>query len=791
MGKLFAALCASVCLLCTAQAQSIDTLVNRYNKKVPQEKVYLQFDNQAYVPGETIWFKGYLQLGAEASWMSRSLYVDWRDEEGNLLQHTVSPVIGFGAFGSFVIPATTKGNVLHATAYTKWMLNFDSAFLFHKSLKLLQQQPAAVRTSEEVTLTFFPEGGDLVEGLSSYVAFKANTSAGMPAAVSGIVKSSTGAALGSFQSWHNGMGKLQLTPQKGEKYTAEWKDASGKEHVTPLPSAKPSGLALSIANTNGARIFSVERQAALEDRYRRLSVVATMNQQVVFRAAANFTDKSKLVSTLPVKDLPSGILQFTVFDVNQIPVAERLLFVNNHEYKNSPRLFNDSFNTAKRAYNVFELEVPDSALTSLSLSVTDGDESFDASENIISRLLLTGDLRGYVHNPAYYFSGPLDSAAAAVDLVMMTHGWRRFAWEHVFAGTQPALTFAVDSNFISVSGQVTQGRKKEAYVNLLVAASDSTEQLFSLPLAADGTFGERNLVLFDTTRLYVVTTGTALKERRPLSVDNQFLPVPAKTYRLSAPPGFGLSAGTYQLNRPPAPFSSNGLTLGNVTVRSRVKTRSEELNDRYASPLYNAVDAYQLNVVDDPNASNSMSVLHYIEGKVAGLRSYNMFGSSVKPGESEPVVLWRGEKVIFMLNEMPADINSIFTLSMSQVALIKLFRNSFFGFKTGSAGNVVAVYTKKGNDEQQGDDKKGLSFVNVQGYTAPRQFYSPDYSGTSHENTVDRRRTLLWQPNINTGGGNRTIKVSFYNNDYSKSFRVTMEGMTEHGKLLHVTRLFK
>jgi hypothetical protein len=89
------------------------------------------------------------------------------------------------------------------------------------------------------------------------------------------------------------------------------------------------------------------------------------------------------------------------------------------------------------------------------------------------------------------------------------------------------------------------------------------------------------------------------------------------------------------------------------------------------------------------------------------------------------------------------------------------------------------------------DTRPGLSYAVVQGYTPVKEFYSPDYSQPVPANTKDQRRTLLWQPNITTGGGNRIIKVSFYNNDTSHSFRVIAEGITVNGKLIHVNRLFK
>lgn len=788
-----------VCLLCFAiqsvRSQGIDTLLNRYNKQVPQEKAYIHFDNTAYLPGETVFYQSYLMIGADPSWLSRNFYIDWLDEEGNLVDRTVAPVLGFSASGSFTIPQNLKGNILQAVAYTRWMLNFDSAFLFRKTLPLAQNTTPSQPLRTPPSLVFFPEGGDMVEGIPSWVAFKAGTAAGAPLEIEGVLKNGSGQALGGFRSQHNGMGKLQFTPQKGETYIAEWKDRYGNSYQTALPKAKASGIVVSIGNVSGARIFSVERAAELEPRFERVTVVASMNQQAVFRAAASFTTKTKLVSTLPVKDLPSGILQFTVFDAGQQPVAERILFVNNHEFETRVQLQRDTFTMAKRGRNVFEIEIPDTSLASFSLSVTDGDGVYDSSEQIITRLLLTGELKGYVHDPAYYFSSGSDTVAAHLDLLMLTHGWRRFKWEHVLAGALPSLIHQADTSFIGIAGQVTQGRKKEETITLLVSATDSTEQLFYVPLQPDGKFEENNLIMFDTVKLYALVQGTGLKLSKPVVLKNTFLPLDRRKkwsfiqqdvqdtlYRLQLSAIFTRQQELERLMR--------GTTLKEVVVKARPKTRSEELNERYASPLYNAIDDIRINVVDDRNATSSLTVLHYLEGKVAGLRAYNIYGTSLRPGADEPRLVWRGENVLFLLNEMPVDIRQIWTLPMSDVAFIKAFRNSFFGFKTGGGGNVIAVYTKKGNDELT-NERKGMPFTPIAGYTPVKEFYSPDYAQPLAVNIRDYRRTLLWQPNITTGKDSRTVRVSFYNNDISTSFRVVMEGMTQDGKLVHFSKLIK
>ena len=128
---------ALLCLFLTffASAQVLDSTLAVYGTKYQQERAYLHYDKAAYVPGETIWFKAYLMEGIYPAERSKTFYVDWVDEKGNLLYHTSAPIVDGGITnGQYDIPATYTGSFIHVRAYTKWMLNFDTAFLYQKNI---------------------------------------------------------------------------------------------------------------------------------------------------------------------------------------------------------------------------------------------------------------------------------------------------------------------------------------------------------------------------------------------------------------------------------------------------------------------------------------------------------------------------------------------------------------------------------------------------------------------------------------------------------------------------------
>src|SRR5690606_21348870 len=153
-------------------AQDFQTNLARYSQDFGQEKLYVHYDKSAYALGESIWFKVYLMEAVFPAEKSKSVYLDWTDESGKLLYRTTSPVVDATSYGQFEIPTDFKGQYLHVKAYTRWMLNFDSSFLYNKDIRILSdlKTPAAAKSKIIPRLTFFPEGGDAVEELVNKIA---------------------------------------------------------------------------------------------------------------------------------------------------------------------------------------------------------------------------------------------------------------------------------------------------------------------------------------------------------------------------------------------------------------------------------------------------------------------------------------------------------------------------------------------------------------------------------------------------------------------------------------------
>src|SRR6185437_4832628 len=357
------------------KAQVLDSMMNVYANNYPQEKIYVQFDKQLYSAGETIWFKGYLFTGADPSLLSKNFYAELSDPSGAIIQRKVYPISESSVAGNFDLPAKLTARHLHFRAYTTWMTNFDTAFYFEKDIRIYDAKQDSVVTvtliPRQTKLQFFPEGGDMVAGVEDMVAFKAEDQFGYPVNVKGSVQDKTGKEILTFASEHDGMGKFLVTPEKGDSLTAVWLDAKGIEHRTGLPPVKAIGVAIRAIPGNQKVLFSVARSPEGGQELRHLTIIAHMHQHLIYKAKINLQDNFMSGGTIPTGQLPSGVLELTVFTSAMQPIAERVVFVNNHEYLFQPEISMAAKSLAKRGKNTLIIDVPDTMPSNLSLSITD------------------------------------------------------------------------------------------------------------------------------------------------------------------------------------------------------------------------------------------------------------------------------------------------------------------------------------------------------------------------------------------------------------------------------------
>jgi hypothetical protein len=773
-----------------AGAQNIENNLQIYANNFTQERIYLHYDKSTYAPGESIWFKAYLMQTIFPVDESKTVYIDWTDENGKLLLHSVSPIEDGTAFGQFDIPENYAGQYIHAKAYTKWMLNFDSAFLYNKDIRVLSDSSfsGASKNIIKPELAFFPEGGDAIAGVTNKIAFKANDQFGRPIKIKGEIKNGKGVVVNKLNVVHDGMGYFFMMPQAGESFSASWEDEKGNQHKTELPAIKNSGVALQVTAIDTRRNFLVSAAPASVSEINSVHIIGTMYQQPVFNIT-KVLKEGRAEGVIPTQSLPSGVLTITVFDNQWKPLAERVTYVNNEEYTFQPEMKVQHWGLNKRARNEIEISVPDSLYANLSVSITDAGIDEDSSDNIISHLLLSTELKGKINNPAYYFLNNSDSVMQQLDLVMLSHGWRRFDWEKVLNGKFPVINYPKDTSYLTLSGKVygaTPSQLRSAgEIILMVNQKNSGMQIVTAPVDGDGTFNDPSLILFDTARIYYQLP----KSKGLGDVSVQFLQNKLSPFsNNSKATGYfynhlaDTSGNRYHVQLNDAAERElkylKGKVLATVEIKARQKSATEEMDKKYTSGLFSGGDAREFDLVNDPFSSTAMDIFQYLQGKVAGLQ--------INATTSPPTLSWRGGTPQIYLDEMPTSPDMVSSVPVSDVAFIKVFQPPFMGGSGGGSGGAIAIYTRKGGDQKQ-EPGKGLSNNSVSGYTAIRQFYSPNYETFSEENEKkDLRSTLYWNPSVITSPGKNKVTLTFFNNDVTNSFRVIIEGMTKDGRLAHI-----
>jgi hypothetical protein len=780
------------------QAQQLDSILNIAETKYMQEKIYLQTDKTSYNAGETVWFKAYLTADNLPAPMSKTVYAELLNEKGLILQRKMMPVILAGGASDFILPDSLPESRLFIRAYTSWMLNFDSSLLCVKPIHIIPKKITAKKTAASTySVSFFPEGGDLVEKLVSHVAFKATDQDGTPVAVKGDIVNSSNKTIVTFESVHDGMGYFVLLPLPDETYRAIWKDKNGLRHETNLPVAKKEGVVLSIGFPNNQLHYSLTRSDSVSPEYLRYTVVAQAQQRLMYSAQINLAKKTSVTAPMLTDSMPDGVLQITVFNGLMEPVAERLVFVNNNAYSFITDLHMIEQNITKHGRNVIQLDVGGTLLTNLSVAVTDADVNpmSKNESNIYSELLLSADLRGSVYNPAYYFSGDDDSVKQHLDLVMMTNGWRRFKWEKILANQWPVLTYQPD-NYLGIQGRVLGLSRTLLYnkqISGILKTKNNPASFLNIPISEKGDFYQSGMFFFDTAKLYYQLSNDkdkSLTSTASFSFTNNFIKAPVLNKALlnnlylpdrTDSSALSKSSAMAALRRSQLLAAAKVETLQEVKITTKQKSLKEKMDEEYTSGFFSGGDGYTFTTEDDPLARSSPGILEYLQGKVAGLQ--------ITTGGGGGSATWRGSATSFFLNETPSDIAALQSINMADVAMIKVFRPPFFGATGGGSGGAIAIYTKKGG--RTNNDFKALPFANIYGYSAIREFYSPDYSNNADPNIKDYRTTLLWSPHVYIDKNSRRITLPFFNSDNCKKIRIIVEGINEMGVLTREEKIFQ
>lgn len=768
-------------------AQKPDQLLESWSARTPIEKVHLHFDRENFIAGETTWFKAYLYSDYLPDTISTILYTELSDQSGKLINRYSFPVILGIVTGQIDLPETLSSGNYQVRSYTPAMLNMNADYTGRQNIFIYGRNPS-VKTSLEkrIQLEFFPEGGNLLSNVSNMIAFKAIDENGLPVKVKGKIYNSANKEQLSFDTYHDGMGMFELTPLPGEKYYAIVEEDALANKFS-LPGHHLKAIAVSMIPHPEGFFFEIKQNTA-DPTFHTIYMVGQMQHHTVFRQEFK-KPVNEMQGLIQTRNLRSGILHVTFFNKDHQPLAERLCFINNKEYIQPGNLLRDTISFSAKGKNRFSIQLPDTVQGSFSISVTDADYELlpKREENIYSSLLLTGDLRGNIHNPAWYFSGDTDSIKTSLDLVMMTNGWRRFKWEElpVIASRSPKYK---DPAFITLEGRINlRGSKKpfdEKALMMMLLTEDSTRKVEMLYTNKQGQFRIDSMLFFGKSKIMFAD----IRGKKSEYLDVKFsgdtslnnFSLPALSAAIRSDKMFLSTQSKYVMDFDKI-YREKGLLMEGVTVKARKKKSPLEiLDEKYASGAF-ATDARKVfDLVNTDESKYYNNVLDFLRAKGFS-PTYRTQATLSALGEVTAE--------IYLDEFLTNDETILETLPMSRIAMIKIY-STFSGTWGSGPGGAIAIYTKQGEDLWNNIDARPTT-TTYNGFSVMKEFYAPDYSVKQNRANADTRITLDWRPDIRINHINPKIPFSFYNNDRTKSFKIVVEGMTTDGKMLLIEEVIK
>ncbi len=782
-----------------SQAQKPEQLLTTWSDRSPIEKTYLHFDRNNYIAGETAWFKAYLYSDYQPDTISTSLYVELVNDTGAVMLRSILPVLLGTANGYLELADSLATGSYLIRVYSPTMLNQPADFIGKQFLFIYgkKNKDAIQQVKQKITrLEFFPEGGNLVNGFLNTVAFKTTNENGLPVNTKAALFNEKNEVLANFSSLHDGMGMFELTPATNEKYYVLVEgDATATRYYLPEQTGK--GIALMVIPHPQGYFFEI-KQRKDDPAFQAAYMIGQMQHHVVFKQDFK-TFKEETQGIINTQNLHSGILQITFFNKDDQPLAERLCFVNNKEFILQGELLADTINFSVKARNRFSIQLKDTIQGSFSVSITDPDYNLlpEREENIFSSLLLTSDLKGHIHNPAYYFSGDDEAIKTALDLVMMTNGWRRFKWTELPQKITPTNRYK-DGSFITLAGKATLRDTKKPFAEkpllMMLMAADSSRSMQMTSTDRLGNFRLDSILLFGKSRILFSDIRGKKSQFIDVSMDGDslsrsfLLPKAVLPFRRDF-----FATGNSQQKMDidyDAIQKAAGIMMEAVIVKAKKKkSLLQELDEKYTNGQFSGDANKVIDLVNSDDAMAYNNIFDYLQTRVNGLQiEVNGFDYEVYYRQQASMSSLGNFPMVLYLDEIETDAAFISTIPANQVAMVKLY--SSFAAATGNApGGVLSIYTKKGSDMSD-VMQHAADMVKYNGYSVTKEFYAPDYTvDKAAEGQADTRITLGWRPNILINNHNPKIPVSFYNNDRTKRFKIVVEGMTLDGRMLMIEKI--
>ena len=852
--KIVGLLLFTVCLVTGVKAQNNDStlsklsryvsILNHFSKNLPQEKVYLHFDNSTYYQGDDMWFSCYLVTSGfnRVSQLSKTLYVELLNPGGEVIETQILKVENGRCHGSFKLGKLPfYSGFYEVRAYTKYMLNFGEDVIFSRTFAVYDKptKPGAYTEKslldygrgkypilrktpvkeKKVALKFYPEGGNLVAGVPSQVAFEATDAYGNPIEVSGEIVGENKETIVRFKSVHDGKGVFTYTPtkaiseqkNKAERFPQAVVNFKDKKYNFDLPAIQPKGIVMKVDNLSSPDSIGVSLLSN-NDTPRGIFGLVLMSGSSLQKYMLIDTSEGKPIQFRICKtDFPAGVSRMVLFNSQGQMLGDRLLFIHRTEKLNIlAKTDKDSYNPNEQVNMQFAVSERDTipVETTFSESIRDKQNDIKSDQDIQSNLLLMSEIKGYVHNPDYYFESTDSIHQQALDQLLMVQGWHRFDWDWV-SGKKTFDLKRKPEKAIDVTGQVVtfvkSTPKPKVNISALICQKNDSGQIktsFVENFVTDsqGRFHFKADVEGRWEMIFAVTEKGKKTDHRTV-LDKLFSPEP-KQYRYTdlfahIPSSEEVTPNSkdtlHQIVKDTVPIfipkinydsiakkgvQGKMLNLKEVVVKAKKNsTESEILEARQKSFAYYDVSAEQDKIRDKGGVGEQ-----YLKDFL--MKTNSEFYLSAGVDRAGDRLMYKTKYALFVLDyektTIPESFKIPFYVRMSYIKSIYINQNiSSISERVDPRYFSCIVFIEVFPDwKTPTEAAKGVRKTWLDGYSQVKEFYNPNYSTLPTES--DYRRTLYWNPAVKIDKDGKAL-IQFYNNSSCRSFSISAETITPQG----------
>jgi len=774
------------------------------------EKVYLQIDRSNYTSGDDIWFRAYVidPSTNRLSLNTNNLHVDLIAPDSRTIQRRIIRIYGGLGSGDFRLADSVPSGIYRIRAYTNHMRNYDEQFFYMKELTVINPYDDGVglkwteqQIENKISIAFFPEGGSLIDYVSSTIAFKAVDALGRGCDVTVELYSSPGELITVFNSTHLGMGFFNLKPLPGYSYYAIVKAKDGTQIKATLPKSFQSGVAIRTKITPDKNLILTvsTNEPTLSDVRGRDFTVSLSSGNLVNVKVKIRIDSLTNNYRIPLDKMPDGVKRVTVSEFEGLPLAERLFFLQRNE---NARL---EVRTDKAEYRPREKVTEVLTITGDSSFSGSGDFSFSAAESqftdnssaypqsIASWFLLESDVKGQVEQPSYYFDPENRKRFQDLDILLMTQGWRDFKWKY------DSLTSYKHEIGFDIKGKVRRIINSKpiegAKINLGLFYNGNSDFLDAIS-DRNGLFRFEKLDIYGVTEAFISSTGKFERMEGKILVDSSVYEAPLSEalkqdsavleISIKKIPEFRQEA-IYEINQKKKYRLSDTISVGEVTITAIKAETIQETRVKEVRRIYGMPDKELIVPVAAENYAGD--VFSYMSGRIPGLRILRGVDTNSIYYPQDVQIIIRAQMsthqtgALLLLDGYEIDEGALgFVLSIPMFAIDRidvLDASPLYGMR-GAAG-VVNIITKLQTRRDPAELTTNAAYKVIKGFDIPRIFYSPAYDKQQQEAIVpDFRSTIFWNPDIRIENG-KGSEFEFYNADETATIKIIVEGITSNG----------